>query len=428
MRSNVFDTLQERGFINQVSDPQLAEILGKQRITTYCGFDPTAPSLHLGHMVPVMALVHMRQAGHRVIAVVGGATGQVGDPSGKDRERDLMPVEVLETNIHALHDQLTHLLGNVDGPEFVLLNNHDWISPFSYLGFLRDVGKHFSVNAMVAKESVRRRLEEREQGISYTEFSYQLIQAYDFYHLHQEWDCTLQIGGSDQWGNVTAGIDLTRRLTGNQVYGITFPLITTASGQKFGKSEGNAIWVDPRLTSPYHFYQYWMQTADEDVDRFLKLYTLLDLEEIEEIVAETRANPERRIGQKQLATHATRLAMGQHALQAAEKATQILFGEEPIEACDESILLSIFGDAPSHEIPRSRLHDGLPLLGALCETGSLPSRSEARRRIEAGGVYLNNRRVCDPNTVLTADSLASPSVLVLRLGKKQYHLIRFTEG
>ncbi|MGB3974848.1 MAG: tyrosine--tRNA ligase [bacterium] len=423
---DLLKNLMERGFIYQVSDPALGDALNQEMITVYAGFDPSAISLHLGHLIPVIGLMRFQQAGHRPIAVVGGATGMVGDPSGKDQERQLLSLEALRENENALRKQLARFLDFETGKNSaVMVNNYDWLGKFNYLDFLRTIGKHFSINAMMAKDSVKQRLTGRDQGISYTEFSYQILQAYDFYHLWKEYSCKLQIGGSDQWGNITAGIDLTRRLGGPQLYGVTFPLLMTASGKKFGKSEGNAIWLDDSLTQPYEFFQYFMQTDDRDVIRFLKLFTFLDNSKIEELEQELAANPEARVCQQTLATMVTRLVHGEEGLKAAENATNILFGCAPVSGYDDASLKKIFADIPSIVLPKHKLMDGISAVDLLVESGACVSKGEARRLITSGGAYCNNVRIDDVNKQLNTDDLASKTCMLLRSGKKRHFLIRF---
>ena len=424
--NNLISELEAREFIQQVSDPELAELLNKEMVSVYAGFDPSASSLHLGHLIPVIGLMRFQRSGHRPIAVVGGATGMIGDPSGKDQERQLLNLENIRANEDALRKQLSRFLDFDCGDNSaILVNNYDWLGPYNYLYFLREVGKHFSVNAMIAKESVKQRLENRDQGISYTEFSYQILQSYDFYHLWKEEGCKLQIGGSDQWGNITAGIDLCRRMGGPQLYGITFPLLMTAGGKKFGKSEGNAVWLDENMTQPYEFFQYFVQTDDRDVMRFLRLFTFLTLEELKELESELAANPEARVCQKTLAAEATKLVHGEKGLQAAEGATRILFGGEAIEGYDDNILKTIFADVPSTDLDKNRLTDGVPVLELMVECGVCKSKGEARRLVSSGGAYCNNIRLTDVNGTITAENLASESFMVLRSGKKRYYLVHF---
>lgn len=422
--ASVLDTLRERGFVAQVSDEKLGELLERQPITVYAGFDPTADSLHLGHVVPIMALAHFQRAGHRVLLVVGGATGMIGDPSGRSEERQLLSIEQVAANARAIGAQMNRYFDpNAPHPP-ILLNNFDWIGRMSFIDWLRDVGKHFTLGYMLAKESVSRRLES-EQGISYTEFSYMTLQAFDFLYLFDHYGCTLQVGGSDQWGNITAGIDLIRRQRQAQAYGITFHLITTSSGEKFGKSAGNAIWLDPKRTSPWDFYQYLVRQDDKDVIRFLKLYTFLPLEQIEALDEATKRSPEKREAQKALAFEVTRLVHGEDVAREMAHAASVVYHSE-IRGISDDVLASVFSSVPSTQIPRSELEKGLPLAEVLVRTGLARSKNEARRALDAESIYVNNVKVEKSQTDLRLlpQHLASPSFIVLRSGKKNYHLLR----
>lgn len=422
---DIIAELRWRGLIHQSTDEaHLAALLREKPRTVYCGFDPTADSLHVGHLVALITLRRFQKAGHRPIALVGGATGMIGDPSGKSEERNLLSVETLRANVAGMARQLQRFL-DFQGPNAALLvNNYDWMGQFGYLEFLRDVGKHFPVNVMLTKDSVRSRLERDASGLSYTEFSYMLLQAYDFVYLYRHYGCELQIGGSDQWGNITAGIDLARRMHGVQLYGMTCPLLTKSDGTKMGKTEAGALWLDPQKTSPYRFYQYWMNLADADVGKCLRYFTDLSRQEIEALEVRHAAAPHERQAQRTLAAELTRLVHGEEGLAAAERATAVFFGAE-IETLADDQLEEIFADVPSRALPRRRLEEGLPLVEALCEAGLAQSRSEARRIIQQGGAYVNNRRVAEIDTRLTPEHLASPSILVLRAGKKNYAVLRF---
>ena len=425
---NLIKHLIDREFIHQISDPSLETYLMENRTTCYAGFDPSGSSLTIGHLIPIIGLMHFQKAGHRPIAVVGGATGMIGDPSGKDEERKLLSLENLRANEAAIRKQLERFLDFGDASNSaILVNNYDWIGPFSYLEFLREIGKHFSVNAMIAKESVKKRLESRDQGISYTEFSYQILQSYDFHHLWKTYDCRVQIGGSDQWGNVTAGIDLNRRLGGSQLYGLTFPLLMTADGKKFGKSEGNALWLDENMTKPYELYQYFFQSDDISVIKYLKLFTFLTADEIRDLEKAVSTHPEQREAQKILAEQVTELVHGEKGLKSALGATQILFGNDPIQGYDDDLLSAIFKDTPSKELKRDILSPGINVLDFLVAAGKCKSKGEARRLILSGGAYINNNRLNDVNQIITLDDLASRTILILRSGKKTYHLVRFPE-
>jgi len=421
---NVYETLSQRGFISHQSDEKMADKLA-QSVVLYAGFDPTAESLHIGNLLQIMLLAQFQRHGHRPIALVGGATAMIGDPSGKSEERNLLTEETIQKNLAGIKAQLQHFLDFDSGDNAaIMVNNADWIGQFSFVEFLRDVGKYFRVGEMMGKESVRKRLQS-DVGMSFTEFSYQLLQAYDFLHLNREHNCILQVGGDDQWGNITAGIDLTRKLEAKAVYGITSPLITDASGQKFGKtSTGRKCWLDANLTSPYEFYQYWIRSDDRDVIKLLKYFTFLPLEEIEQLAKELQEQPEKRQAQKVLAQEVTRLVHGDEQLAVAQKAAQVLFGEE-ISGLSDRDLSSIFADVPSTTLTRNQLDQGLVLLDILCECKLCKSRGEAKKLIKSGGAYVNNVRVDTIEHTLTTDSLASETILILRSGKKNYHLVRF---
>lgn len=422
---DILSELRWRGLVHQTTDDENLPAWFQQPRTLYCGFDPTADSLHVGHLVAVMTLRRFQKAGHRPIALVGGATGMIGDPSGKSEERNLLSVEALRANVEGMARQLRRFL-DFEGPSAALMvNNYDWMGPYGFLEFLRDVGKHFPVNVMLAKDSVKARLERSDSGLSYTEFSYMLLQAYDFVHLRRRHGCELQIGGSDQWGNITAGIDLSRRMDGATLHGLTCPLLTKSDGTKMGKTESGALWLDPARTSPYKFYQYWINVADADVGKCLRFFTDLDREAMESLEARHAQAPERRESQRTLAEELTGLVHGEEALQAVRHATEILFGGAEIQNLSDAQLAEIFADVPSKELPRQRLVDGLPLLDALCEAGLAKSKGEARRVVTQGGAYVNNRRVTGPDAKLGPADLASETVLVLRAGKKNYALMRF---
>ena len=429
--NNVFQELTWRRLINQTTDDENLDkwLLEKPR-TVYAGFDPTADSLHVGHLMALMILRRFQQAGHRPVALVGGATGMIGDPSGKSEERNLLSVDVLQANVAGMEKQLRRFLDFDCGDQSALLvNNYDWMGKFGYLEFLRDIGKHFPVNVMLTKDSVKSRLGRDDAGLSYTEFSYMLLQAYDFVHLNTEFNCEIQVGGSDQWGNITAGIDLARRMRGHEVqlFGMTCPLLTKSDGGKMGKTESGALWLDPHKTSPYHFYQYWINLDDTDVDKCLRFFTDLDEQRINTVITEHEAAPEKREGQRCLATELTRLVHGDDGLHAAQKATEIFFGAEIAELNDAQ-LTAIFADVPSQELARDRLAgDGLWIVDALVESGLAKSKGDARRTVKQGGAYVNNRRIDALETQLTTDQLASETVMVLRSGKKRYALLRFVQ-
>ena len=425
MGTTAFQELQWRGSVHDVT-PEIAEgRVGKEPLVAYCGFDPTASSLHLGNFIPILGLMRLQRAGHTPIALVGGATAMIGDPSGKSDERNLLDAETIRANQEAIGAQLARFL-DFEGPNAArLVNNADWFDGVTFIEFLRDTGKHFRVNYMLGKESVRSRLDS-EQGMSFTEFSYMLLQASDFLHLHTHHGCALQVGGADQWGNITAGIDLVRRVAQAQVHGLTYPLLTTASGGKFGKTEAGALWLDPERTSPYELYQYFVRTDDRDVVKFLKLFTFLDAEEIGELEAIHTERPHAREVHARLAWEATSLIHGEGEAEKAVRASRVLFGE-PIEDLEEAQLLNIFADVPSTEVSRAVLGgEGWSLVEALQEAGLCKSNGDARRRIEGGGIYVNNVRVEEVGHHLTAEALASENTLILRGGKKNYRLIRFS--
>ena len=426
--------LRWRGLIHQTTNDEGMEAwLEEKPRAVYAGFDPTADSLHVGSLLGLIVLRRFQQAGHKPIAVVGGATGMIGDPSGKSAERNLLSKEDLDKNVAGLGEQMRRFLDFDAGScSAELVNNFDWTGKWSYLEFLRDIGKNFPVNVMLAKDSVKSRLgrngEEEEGnsgGMSYTEFSYMLLQAYDFVHLHDDFGCELQAGGSDQWGNITTGIDLARRMGRPQLYGLTWPLLTKSDGTKMGKTESGAIWLSAERTSPYQFYQYWINVDDADAGGCLRMLTELGREEIESLDAARENEAGKRESQRRLAEELTQLVHGADALAIAQKATAIFFGAEISELNDEQ-LSQIFADVPSKELPRSQLQEGdLGIIEAMVEAGLAKSKGEARRTIGQGGAYINNRRVEGIDTQLTAEHLASETVVVLRSGKKKYALLRF---
>jgi tyrosyl-tRNA synthetase len=425
--TNILDELKWRELVHQTTDDEnLSTWMAAKPRTVYAGFDPTAESLHVGHLMALVVLRRLQKAGHRPIVLVGGATGMIGDPSGKSEERNLLSPEALRANTVGIEKQMRRLLDFDRGENSALvLNNFDWMGRFGYLEFLREVGKHFPVGAMLAKDSVKSRLGRTDTGLSYTEFSYMLLQAYDFVHLNEQYGCELQIGGSDQWGNITAGIDLARRLRSVQLYGMTCPLLTKSDGAKMGKTELGTLWLAPDRTSPYHFYQYWINLDDADVGRCLRFFTELDRDEIDSLLAEHQADPGRRGAQRRLAAELTRLVHGAEGLATAERATEVFFGAE-IHQLDDAQLADIFADVSSKELPANRLAgQGLPIIDALCEAGLAKSKSEARRIVTQGGAYVNNRRATGIDARLGPGDLASESVMVLRSGKKKYALLRF---
>jgi tyrosyl-tRNA synthetase len=421
--STFIEELNWRGML-YASTEGAAEHLAGGRRTAYIGFDPTASSLHVGSLLPIMGLVHLQRAGHVPIGLVGGGTGLIGDPSGKTAERQLMTKEQVAENAEGIRRQLEHFLDfEVKSNPARMANNLEWLGGLALVDFLRDVGKHFSVNQLMAKESVKRRLESDAHGISFTEFSYALLQSYDFLELYRREGCTLQMGGSDQWGNITAGTDLIRRMDGGKAYGVVFPLVTNASGTKFGKTEAGNVWLDPALTSPFRFYQYWINADDADVVRYLKFFSLRSREEVGALEEAVKAAPQAREAQRALAEEITRRAHGESGLERARKATEVLFGGE-IEGMDADEVADVFSDVPSATLPRASLEgEGMALVELLAQTGVATSKGEARRAIEGGGIYVNNRRASDVSrTVRMADAIEG-RFLVLRKGKKSYHLV-----
>ena len=425
--TNLYDELAWRGMVYDATDG-LKELFAAERVTAYIGFDPTASSLHVGNLLTLMALARLQRLGHNPIAVVGGGTGMIGDPSGKAQERTLLSHEQLDENVAGIRPQLAKFLDfDVATHPARLVNNADWLASFDLLGFLRDTGKYFTVNYMLQKESVNRRLES-EDGISFTEFSYLLLQARDFLELFDRYGCTLQMGGSDQWGNITAGIDLIRKLRAKKVHGLVWPLMKTASGVKFGKTEAGTIWLDPARTSPFKFYQFWLNTDDSDVVAYLKYFTFLDRELVASLETATRAAPEKREAQRVLAREVTTLVHGSNHVTRAEHASSLLFGED-IAMLPADDVLAVFEDVPSSTVAvASFLGAGIGIVDLLADpqVRLAPSKSEARRLVQSGGVYVNNRRVADPHARLTRDQAIDGRLFVLRKGQKQTHLVRLT--
>jgi tyrosyl-tRNA synthetase len=413
---------------------ELEANLAEKKVTAYIGFDPSAPSLHVGSLLPIMALARLQRDGHHPIAVVGGGTGLIGDPSGKTEERKLLTKEVVEENVRKIKEQLSHFLDfEVKSNPARIINNADWLSQIKMMDFLRDVGKYFTVNYMLAKESVSRRLEQ-EQGISYTEFSYMLLQAYDFLTLYEQFDCTLQMGGSDQWGNILAGIELIRRLRRGKAHGLVLPLVTNSTGVKFGKTESGAVWLNADAavanyhTSPFRFYQFWLNTDDRDVISYLKYFTWLGKDEIDELAGVLAVEPEKRAAQRTLARETTRALHGETALAQAERASRVLFGEEITELSAADVL-EIFNDVPSTQLDRAQFAaDGVSIVDVVTATKLSESKSDARRLIQGGGIYLNNVRVTDTQLRVTPTHAISGQIIVLRKGAKQYHLLRLSDG
>ncbi len=422
---NIVTVLEERGLVSQMTENGLYEAAAKGPqgpLTVYCGFDPTAPSLHLGNLVPVMALAHFQRCGHRPILVVGGGTGMIGDPSGKSTERPLLTSEQVADYVARIRAQLARYL-SFEGPAgAVIVNNADWLDEFSLIGFLRDIGKHFPVNAMLAKESVQARLED---GISFTEFSYMLLQAADFLHLFDAYGCMVQIGGHDQWGNLTAGVDLIRRIRGARVNAMTVPLITAASGAKFGKSEGNALYLDPALTTPYQLYQYFINVDDRDVAHYLRVFTFLPLSEIARIEREQQEHPETRAGQRRLAFEIVKLVHGEQVAREVRAASNALFAGGLVELTPEA-LPHLASAVPTSALPPNAIGNGteaLSLLDTLVAAGVQPSKGAARRLMQQGGVYVNEQRWTEPERSLAPSDLLFGRAVLVRLGKNKYHLL-----
>jgi tyrosyl-tRNA synthetase len=427
MATGILEELKARGLVQATTnDEELAKLLDGDCVPFYVGYDPTGSSLHIGSLVPTTLLARLQKAGHKPIVLVGGATGMIGDPSGKSDERALLDAETLAANLASNQKQLEPFIEFSDAPNgAMVVNNADWFAPIGYIDFLRDVGKHLTVNYMTAKDSVKSRLNDREQGISYTEFSYMLLQAYDFAHLAKEHGCRLQVGGSDQWGNITAGIELARKMGGRpHLYGLTAPLLLDSKGEKMGKTaSGTRMWLDPEKTSPYAFYQYWLNTEDGDVDRFLRLFSWRSLEEIAGIVAEHAEAPHKRIGQKALAEDITTWVHGKDALDRAIAASQVMFGGS-LENLQDADLEPLLADLPSSELDRATLQAEVELLDLLHSTALAKSKGEARRLVKGGGVYINNIRATGPEQTLSLDDLGTETMIVLRSGKKKYHIVR----
>ena len=420
----VLDEYHWRGMMQDLTEGT-DEAFSAEPRTAYIGFDPTASSLHVGSLLPIMGLVPLQRTGHHPIAVVGGGTGLIGDPSGKTQERQLLTREKVAENLEGIRGQLEHFLDfDSKANPARMVNNLDWLGEIRMGDFLRDVGKHFSVNALLRKESVRRRIEDEDGGLSYTEFSYVLMQAYDFLVLFDRYNCTVQMGGSDQWGNITAGIDLIRRMRGGKAFGCVYPLVTSSTGVKFGKTEAGTVWLDPARTSPYRFYQFWLNTDDQDAIRYLKYFTLLGKEEVDGLEVDLRENPHRRDAQKTLAEAVTRQVHGETGLARARQATQVLFGGE-LEGLAGDEIADIFADVPSREVSRQALEgEGMPLVDLLVDAGVASSKGDARRSIQGGGVYLNNIRMEDVESAVTPREALEGRFLVLRKGKKNYTLVK----
>jgi tyrosyl-tRNA synthetase len=417
---DLYDDLEWREMLYDGTEG-LRDALRSGGLTGYIGFDPTASSLHVGSLLPVMALARLQRAGHAPIAIVGGGTGLIGDPSGKTQERSLLSAEQVETNVAGIRAQLARFLDFDRSPNQArIVNNAEWLAQIDLMSFLRDVGKHFTVNYMLAKESVRRRVES-EDGISFTEFSYLLLQAYDFVQLFDRYGCTLQMGGSDQWGNITAGCDLIRKLRGARAHGLVLPLVTTAAGVKFGKTEAGAVWLDPQQTSPFRFYQFWLNTDDRDVVRYLKFFTFLSRDDIEVFARTVESAPEQRAAQRALAREVTALVHGTDHVRRAERTAEVLFSEAIADA-DVRDILMVFEDAPSSEVTLPE--DGMPLVDMLAQVKLTSSKSEATRLVKSGGVYVNNVRTTDERRRLTRVDAIQGQLFILRKGRKAHHIVR----
>lgn len=426
---NFIEELKWRGMIHDVM-PGTEEQLAKEMTSAYVGIDPTADSLHIGHLVSVMLLKHLQLAGHRPIVLVGGATGMIGDPSGKSEERNLLTPEIIDYNLSCLKKQLSRFLDFNNIPNKAeMVNNYDWMSKFSFLDFIRDVGKHITVNYMMAKDSVKKRIsgDERE-GMSFTEFTYQLVQGYDFLHLYRTHNCKLQMGGSDQWGNITTGTEMIRRIAGGEAFALTCPLITKADGGKFGKTEKGNVWLDPQKTSPYAFYQFWMNISDDDALKYIKIFTLFSPAEIDQLAKDHNEAPHLRILQKNLAQKITTMVHGEDELKTAEEASQILFGAgtaETLAKLDEATFLSVFEGVPVFELQKSVLEQGINILELTSvQTQIFPSKGEARRTVEGGGLSINKSKIAGIDAVVNTSHLINNKYILVQKGKKNYFIIK----
>jgi tyrosyl-tRNA synthetase len=427
---NFIEELRWRGMIHDIM-PGTEELLKKEITTGYIGFDPTADSLHIGHMVQVMLLVHFQRAGHVPVALVGGATGMIGDPSGRSEERCLLDETMLLKNQEGIKKQLSKFLDFQSDKKnkAIMVNNYDWMKEYSFLGFIRDIGKHITVNYMMAKDSVKKRLNsDAGEGMSFTEFSYQLVQGTDFLHLYNKYGCRLQMGGSDQWGNIITGTELIRRKTGGEAFAITCPLITKSDGSKFGKTESGNVWLDPEKTTPYHFYQFWLNVSDEDAAKYIKIFTLLDQNEIEKLISEHDKSPHERLLQKHLAEEVTVMVHSREELEAAIEASLILFGKgttDSLKRMNESMFLSVFEGVPSFDISE-KLLAGRVTFASLCAEHAqvFSSKGELKRMIDGGGVSLNKVKVENPDMMVGKEQLLNKKYLLVQKGKKNYFLIR----
>ena len=429
MIKNFVEELTWRGMIHTVM-PGAEDHLKKSMRSAYVGFDPTADSLHIGNLVPIMLLAHYQRCGHRPVALVGGATGMIGDPSGKSNERNLLDEKTLRHNQDAIKGQLAHFLDfeSNEANAAELVNNYDWMKDFSFLEFIRDVGKHITVNYMMAKDSVKNRISsDSSEGMSFTEFTYQMVQGYDFLHLYKENDCSIQMGGSDQWGNITTGTELIRRIAGGKGFAITCPLITKSDGSKFGKSEGGNIWLDANRTSPYKFYQYWLNSSDEDAEKYIKIFTFLNEEDINTLISEHKEAPHLRVLQKRLAEEITIMVHSKGDLNNAIKASNILFGKstsEDLKALDEKTFLDVFDGVPQTQIAKSEIENGLDIIAALAEKGGfLKSNGEARRALKENSISVNKEKVAADYSITSKDLINNKFVLLQR-GKKNYFVLQ----
>jgi tyrosyl-tRNA synthetase len=427
---NFVDELRWRGMIHDIM-PGTEDLLKKEKTAGYIGFDPTADSLHIGHMVQVMLLVHFQRAGHTPVALVGGATGMIGDPSGKSEERSLLDEETLRKNQEGIKKQLAKFLdfGSDSPNRAIMVNNYDWMKEYSFLGFIRDIGKHITVNYMMSKDSVKKRLgSDSKEGMSFTEFSYQLVQGTDFLHLYRDYNCRLQMGGSDQWGNIVTGTELIRRKAGGEAYALTCPLITKADGSKFGKTESGNVWLDPEKTSPYHFYQFWLNVSDEDAKKYIRIFTVLDQQTIEDLTTGHDKNPQERILQKRLAEEVTVMVHSREEFEGAAGASQILFGKgttESLMKMSESTFLAVFEGVPVFDVKKELIASGVTITD-LCavHTQVFPSKGELRRLVQGGGLSINREKVENPDGVIGAEKLLNGKYLLVQKGKKNYSLIR----
>jgi tyrosyl-tRNA synthetase len=425
---NFVEEMQWRGMIHDVM-PGTEELLQKEMITAYVGIDPTADSLHIGHLVSVMTLRHLQRSGHKPLALVGGATGMIGDPSMKSQERNLLNEEELRHNQEGIKKQLSKILDfeSKERNAAEMVNNYDWMKEFTFLDFIRDIGKHITVNYMMSKDSVKKRLSGEGEGMSFTEFTYQLVQGYDFLYLYRNKNCKLQMGGSDQWGNITTGSELIRRICGGEAFALTWPLITKADGGKFGKTESGNVWLDPKRTSPYKFYQFWLNVSDADAEKYIRIFTSLTREEIEQLTEQQRNEPHLRILQKTLAKEVTAMVHSAADVQAAEEASQMLFGQgtaESLAALDEDTFMSVFEGVPQYKLERAAFEAGIPLLDFLSvQTAIFPSKGEARRMVEGGGLSINKEKVADLNSNVTAAKLINGKYMLVQKGKKNYYVV-----